>query len=471
MEKIHIEDIREKLKNNFDVIYREIECDSGIIYVIYIEHLCDAKFMSEFIVAPIMNNPKFCYDLEIVKRRVIPTNSIDEAKSAEDAVNLILSANALILFSYLDKALYCDARGFAKRAIDIPITETVIKGPREGFTESLADNLSAIRRRIINTDLNIERLVIGENSNTKVALLYINGIAPIKLIDHVREAITRADNKSKSGFIIYGNNIEEELKAKWTAFETIGYTEKPDIACSSLAEGCVLVVVDGNPFVITTPYFFIENFQSADDYTLNRVMGNLGRIIRWMAFMIATFAPAMYLALVTYHFKLVPTTYLYRMAIFRAGVPVPTVVELIYMTFFFQIIREAGVRLPQPIGPTLSIVGALILGDAAVSSGLSSQVTVVVVAISSITSYLLPKMYAALFIWDLIFISFSGILGLPGFYMAFVVFVAHMANLTTCGYPYLYPLGTRGIFRYRDMMFRGNLADISNKIFTKDDKK
>jgi spore germination protein KA len=470
MKKIYIQDIREKLKNNFDVKYREIECDNGIIYVIYIGHLCDAKYMSEFIVTPIMDNPGLCNDLETVKKRVISTSSIYEVTSVEDAVKQILSANAVILFSYLNSALYCEAHGFAKRAIDIPITETVIKGPREGFTESLSDNLSAIRRIIVNTNLNIEKLIIGRNSNTVVALLYIDGIAPVKLIDYVRNAILKADSKSKSGYIIYSNTIEEEMKCKGTAFETIGYTEKPDIACSKLSEGSVVVLIEGSPFVITTPYFFVENFQSADDYTLNKVMGNLGRILRWMAFIIATFAPAMYLALVTYHFRLIPTMYLFRMAIFRAGVPVPTALELLYMTFFFQIIREAGVRLPQPIGPTLSIVGALILGDAAVTSGLASQVTVVVVAISSITSYLLPKMYAALFIWDLIFISFSGILGLPGFYMAFVVFVAHMANLTTCGYPYLYPLGTLRTFKFKDIFVRGNLADISNKILTKDDK-
>ena len=157
------------------------------------------------------------------------------------------------------------------------------------------------------------------------------------------------------------------------------------------------------------------------------------------------------------------------MAVFRAGVPVPTVVELLYMIIFFQIIREAGVRLPQPIGPTLSIVGALILGDAAVNSGLASQVTVVVVAITSIASYLVPKVYVAIFTWNILIIIFSASLGLPGFYISFVLFVSHLASLTSCGYPYLYPLGTLRSFKYKDVIFRGDLDKISSNIFSEED--
>lgn len=471
MDKINIKDIQQKFSNNFDVKYRELECDYGTIYVIYVDTLIDSKFISEFIIAPILRNSELCNDFEKVKKRAVVSSSIVDVESNEDAVNQILRANVVVLFSYLDKAFYCVAKGYPKRPISVPITETVIKGPREGLSESLEDNISTIRRRIINSNLKIEKLIIGKQSQTLVAMLYIDGIAPKQLVDHIREGINKANQKNKSGFVFYTNIIEAELRSKSSPFETVGYTEKPDIASSKLSEGCVTVLVEGNPFVITAPYFFMENFQSADDYTLNEFMGNLGRILRWISFVISTFIPGLYLALITYHLRLVPTVYIFRMAIFRAGVPVPSVIELIYMTLFFQIIREAGVRLPQPIGPTLSIVGALILGEAAVRSGLASQVTVVVVAISSITSYLLPKMYAALFIWNLVFIMFAGFLGLPGFYMAFVIFVAHLADLTTCGYPYLYPLGTLGKLKFKDIVYRGDLNQISSKILIKDDDK
>jgi hypothetical protein len=471
MDNINIEAIKKQLINNFDVRYREIECEKGIIYIIYVENLCNQRYISEFVISPLIRNLDKCNDFEKMRTQVIESTQALELASVEDAINKILSANVIVLFSFLNRALYSEAKGFVKRAMDIPITETVIKGPREGFTENLMDNLSAIRRRIVNANLKVEQITLGSESKTAVAMLYIEGVTSQDLIDYVRSTIDKVDENTRSGYIFNSNAIEEELTSKSSPFDTIGYTEKADIAASKLSEGRVIIIVNGTPFIITAPYFFIENFQASDDYTLNKYMGNLGRILRWVSFIIATLVPGMYLALVTYHFRLVPTTYVFRMAIYRASVPVPTVVELIYMTLFFQIIREAGVRLPQPIGPTLSIVGALILGDAAVQSGLSSQVTVVVVAFNSVTSYLLPKMHAALFLWNLIMITFSGFLGLPGFFMGFIVFVAHLSNLTSCGYPYLYPLGTLTRFKYKDVILRGNLNRISYKIFIKDDAK
>lgn len=471
MNNISIGDIRELLTNNFDVRYREIECEKGIIYVIYVINLCDQRYISEFIISPIIRNLDKCDDFEKVRKQVIEATQAVELTSVEEVAEKILSGHVIVLFSFLNRALYSEAKGFVKRAIDIPITETVIKGPREGFTENLMDNLSAIRRRIVNSSLKVEQITVGSESKTVVAMLYIEGVTPQALIDYVRSTIDKVDKNTRSGYVFNSNAIEEALTSKSSPFDTIGYTEKTDIAASKLSEGRVIVITNGTPFIITAPYFFIENFQSSDDYSLNKYMGNMGRILRWVSFIIATLVPGMYLALVTYHFRLVPTTYVFRMAIYRASVPVPTVVELIYMTFFFQIIREAGVRLPQPIGPTLSIVGALILGDAAVQSGLSSQVTVVVVAFNSVTSYLLPKMHAGIFIWNLIMITFSGFLGLPGFFMGFIVFVAHLSNLTSCGYPYLYPLGTLTRFKYKDVLLRGSLNRISYKIFIKDDAK
>ncbi|NLY46294.1 MAG: spore germination protein, partial [Tissierella sp.] len=179
--------------------------------------------------------------------------------------------------------------------------------------------------------------------------------------------------------------------------------------------------------------------------------------------------PGFYLALVTHHFRLFPSIFLLKLAILRAGVPVPTVVELLFMLFLFQIIREAAVRLPQPLGSTLSIVGALILGDAAVRSGLASQMTVVVVGITSISSYLIPKIYSAVFTWNIVLIFFSASLGLPGFYTGFVLLVAHLANLDSCGYPHLFPLGTRKSFKFKDSTYRGYLSEITNSMFKKED--
>ncbi|MBL4934083.1 spore germination protein [Clostridium paridis] len=470
MDNIKVNDIKNRLANIYDIKYRDIRNDKGNITLIYVDSLCDAKFISEYVIAPMMRYTQACNDIEKIKKEVIVASTVNDINSLDHAVDLILSAHVVIVFSYLNKAIYCEAKGFVKRAIDIPITETVIKGPREGFTENIQDNISAIRRRIKTQDLKIENMKIGKYSKTEIAMIYIQGSAPDNLINYVRGKINNIIEAYGENSVLSENNIEEELRCKGTAFDTIGYTEKPDIISSKIMEGRVAILTDGTSFAITAPYFFIENFQTTDDYTLNKFSANLGRILRWFSFLLATLIPGLYLSLITYHFKLVPTIFLYRIAIFRAGVPVPTVVELVYMIVFFQIIREAGVRLPQPIGPTLSIVGALILGEAAVNSGLASQVTVVVVAITAIASYLIPSMQAGVFMWNLVIIGFSSLLGLPGFYMGVTIFISHLASLTSCGYPYLYPLGTLKRLKYKDVIFRGDLKNISSDILPREEK-
>lgn len=462
-----IKDIKDKLKNNSDIKYRDIICCNEMVTLVYVDNLCDSNYISEYIIKPLLNNHKKVTDIDEIKKEIIQATSVEDVDSLEDAITDVLSANVLVYFSSLDKTICCDAKGFTKRSVDIPTSETVIKGPREGFTENLQDNISAIRRRIRTSDLKTEYFKLGYQSQTDVAMLYIEGTTPNKLTNYIREKINMINDKN---FIFYINNLEEVLKCKGTSFDTIGYTEKPDVAVAKLSEGRIVVIFDGTTFVITAPYFFIEIFQTTDDYTLNKFIANIGRGLRWAAFMLSTLLPGFYLAIVTYHFKLMPAIFLYRMAIFRAGVPVPTIIELLYMMIFFQIIREAGVRLPQPIGPTLSIVGALILGEAAVTSGFASQITVVVVAIASISSYLIPKLYVPIFICNIVLILFASFLGLPGYFMGFVVCISHLANLTSCGYPYLYPLGTLTSFKYKDVVFRGDLSEISDNILIKEDK-
>ncbi len=263
--------------------------------------------------------------------------------------------------------------------------------------------------------------------------------------------------------------MRKQLKNKNTAFDTIGTTEKPDVVASKLLEGKIAIIVDGTPFVITAPYFFIDNFQTPDDYYSNKYFANLSRIMRVISFFSASLLSGLYLAIATFHFSLIPSVFAVKFAISRAGVPLPTVIELLLMTFFFQLLREAGIRLPQSIGQAMSIVGALILGDAVVGVGLASQSTVVIVALSSISSFLVPKLYGALSIWNIIIILFSSVLGLPGFYIGFFIFISHMAGLESCGYPYLFPLGTLESFKFKDVLYRKDLNKISNSIFDKDD--
>ncbi|MEA4825181.1 MAG: spore germination protein [Clostridium sp.] len=465
MSREYIDYLKSKLEDSFDVKFREIQVNEGKIYAVFIDNLSDKSFISEYIILPLIQSEKYV-DIDSVKREILNANIVGDVESKEDAIMHILSGDLVLVFDFWDAVIFCEAKSFPKRGISDPKTENVIKGPQEGFNEVVVDNIALIRKRVKNENLRFESMIVGKKSNTTVVLAYIKGIAPDRLVGYIRDKI----NSMEEDFILDINYIEERLKSKGTIFDTIGYTERPDKAASRLFEGRVVVIVDGTPEVITAPYFFIENLMAADDYYSNKYFANAVRIQRWVAFFLATFLPGLYIALTTYHFSLVPTVFVFRFAIARAGVPFPTIVEVILMTFFFQLLREAGVRLPEPTGQTMSIVGALILGDAAVGAGLASQITIVIVSIASISTFLIPSLYRPISLWGLIILLFSALLGLPGFYMGFFTFIAHISSLTSCGYPFLYPLGTLESFKYKDEILRSDLNKISNNLFDRDDK-
>lgn len=453
--------IKDKLKDNFDLKHREIETAGGLIYLVYIDDLCNVSFISEYIVTPIVENKDSIKSVEELKRGILRSNSVNDVKDFNDGILHILSGDVVIILENEEKAIYCEAKGFVKRAIATPQSENVLKGPREAFGEAFVDNVSLIRRIIKNPDLKFESFYIGKKSNTVVVMAYIKDVADESLINKVKEKLEKMDND----FILGSNYVSEELSSnKKTFFDTVGSTEKADIAASRLHEGRVVVIVDGSPFVTSMPHFFFENFHAPDDYYLNKYYANFTRILREIAFLVAMFLPGLYLAITTYHFSLIPSVFVFRLAVSRAGVPFPSVIELFLMIFFFAILRESGIRLPQPIGQAASIVGALILGDAAIGAGLASQIGLIIVAVSSICSFLVPKLYGPIASWSVIIIIFSSLLGLPGFYIILHTFIAHMASLESLGYPYLYPLGTAKDFKFRDILIRGDLKNISKNI-------
>ncbi|MDW8802033.1 spore germination protein [Clostridium sp. A1-XYC3] len=463
----YLEYILDKLKDNIDLNHRQVLCNKGIIHMFYIDNLCNGKLISDTIIAPFIRKENIEADIDFIKKDVIYSSSVGEIKSKDEALIHILSGDVVILFDFICDVIYCEAKGFSKRSITTPITEAVIKGPREGFNEAIVDNISLIRRKIKNPDLKIESLYVGEKSNTIVMIAYLKDVAPETLVKHIKETI----NNTEIDFVLDVNYIEESIKAKGTFFDTVGYTEKPDIAASKIFEGRVVILVDGSPFALTVPYFFFENFQMADDYYLNKYYTNATRLIRLVAFCLAVLLPGFYIAINSYHFALIPLVFIFRLASSRADVPFPLVLEVFIMAFFFQLLREAGIRLPQPIGQAMSIVGALILGDAAVGSGLASQSTVIVVALSAISSFLIPKLYSGLYLWIFIVTILSSLLGLMGFFASFFMLIAHIASLDSCGYPYFMPFGTSNDFKYKDLFMRKDLKNISKNILYKDDKK
>ncbi|PIH05324.1 spore germination protein [Clostridium combesii] len=459
--------IKKRFKNNFDTVFREVSCKQGTLHLIFISNLCDSSFISEYIIYPLIKNKDYTYNIKNIKERMLSASSVDEITDIDEAIMNILSGNVIIIPDFFEGIISVEAKGFSKRSVSSPITESVIKGPREGFTESIMDNLSLIRRRIKNENFEVEKFTLGKESNTLVAICYLKNKAPKDLINYIKDKISKA----KFEFIIESNYIEELLSQKNTLFDTISSSEKADVVCSKIFEGRVGILIDGTPFVLTAPHFFIENINMADDYYQRKSFANISRLLRWSALGISLFLPGLYLALSTHHFSLIPYVFIFKLSKARAGVPFPTIIEVLLMMFFFQLSREAGLRLPQPIGQSMSIVGALILGDATVSASLTSQSTMVVVGLTAISTFLIPKFYNSISIWSVLIAIGASIAGLPGFYMMGMVFLAHISSLQSCGYPYLYPLGSFEKYNLGDMILRDDLKNISHDILGNNKKR
>ncbi|MDU5109526.1 MAG: spore germination protein [Clostridium sp.] len=461
--------IKEKLKNSFDVKYRPVQTVLGKATIIFIDDLCNAELISEYVVSPLRGfgdlppkGGKFTSLQEVIEN-ALDINAAGIAKDIDDAIMHILSGDPAVVFENYKEIMYVEAKGFPVRGVGTPETESVLKGPREGFNELIVNNVALIRRRIKNPALKFEAAVVGEKSQTSVAICYLDGIAPVELVNKIRNKVKNLDLR----FILDTNYIEDALKKQNSFFDTIGYTEKPDEVCAKLLEGRVGVIVDGTPFVITAPYFFLENFQMPDDYYLNRYYTNFNRILRWFAFFVAALVPGLYVAVMTYHFAMIPSLFMFRLAVSRAGVPFPTFIEVILMMLAFQFIKEAGLRLPQPIGGAMSIVSALILGDAAVNAGIASRITIIVVALSTLSYFLIPKLYGALSFWAIVLVCFSAAFGIPGFLAGALIFLIQLSELDSVGYQFLFPVGSTNEYRFKDVVLRGALSNISKDFVKK----
>ena len=462
--------IKENFEGCFDVKYRDIKTILGDATLIFIDDLCNGSWLMEYTILPLrgfgnLKDSTIATPRDLLDK-VLDMNMTGLAKDVDDAINHILQGDAILLYEKFDEIIYCEAKNFPRRGISIPETESVLKGPKEGFNELIVDNVALIRRKIKNPNLKFEAVVLGEESNTAVAIAYIKGIAPDELVKSIKEKVKGLDLR----FLLDTNYIEANLKKQKSFFDTVGYTEKPDEVAAKLFEGRIGIIVDGTPFVVTVPYFFLENFQMPDDYYLNRYYTNFNRILRWIAFFIAAFLPGLYIAIITYHFSMIPTLFIFRLAVSRAGVPIPTFIEVLVMMFAFQFIKEAGLRLPHPIGSAMSIVSALILGDAAVGAGIASRITIIVIALSTLSYFLIPKIHGALSFWSIIIALFSTTLGLPGFFAGSLIFLTQICELDSVGYPFLFPIGSKDQYRFKDILFRGRLDRISRKIVHRREK-
>ncbi|NLY11238.1 MAG: spore germination protein [Firmicutes bacterium] len=446
-------------QNDQTIVYRRFRTRGPQVLncaLIFVDQMIDKEELSRNVIRPLMRlsveRRFFRPDLlkEIIEQ-VISISELELQDNMSKILNGILHGETLLLIDGLASGILINARKWTVRSIVEPASESVVRGPREGFTETLMTNLSMVRRKISSEKLRFEFMKLGTQTKTDVAIGYIDGIAPPNILAEVKKRL----NEIKVEAILESGYIEELIKdSPLTPFKTVGHTERPDVVAAKLLEGRIAIFCDGTPFVLTIPFLFLEAFQANEDYYKNYFLASLDRLIRYISFIITTTTPAIYLSLVTYHQELIPTPLLLSLSASREGVPLPTVVEVIAMGFVFEILREGGVRLPNPIGSAVSIVGAIVLGDAAASAGLVSSPMIIVVALTAIASFAVPKLLGLATLIRLYLVLFSAFLGLYGFFFGIIGLFIQLCSMRSFGVPYLSNFATLQPHELQDTVIR-----------------
>ncbi|MGB9825295.1 MAG: spore germination protein, partial [Desulfofundulus sp.] len=393
--------------------------------------------------------------LEFIKQRGLCVNELQQTSKLRDVIRAILSGDSVLLVDGHDIAIVNGTKGWASRAITEPEAEPTVRGPRESFVETLRTNTALLRRKINSPNLKIEVLKLGEITNTDVAVIYVEGIVNPKLVAEVKDRLLeiKVDAVLESGY------IEELIEENpWSPFPTVNHTEKPDRVAAMLLEGRVAILVDGTPFALTVPNLFVEYLHAPEDYYERFLYTTAVRVIRFLCVIASLTLPALYIAVVSFHHELLPTTLLLSVAGQREAVPFPVFVEVLLMEMTFEILREAGIRLPRPIGQAVSIVGALVIGEAAVRAGLVAAATVIVVAFTGIASFTFTYSASIAFrLLRFIIMFLSASLGLFGLISGLAFIGIHLCTLRSFGVPYLSPVVPTTGVDLKDVLIRAPL--------------
>ena len=444
---------------NFSMLCMDKEYSA---FIIYIDGMCDSNIINHFVLKPIMlrndnntfNNINFSKPTSegitahkikkedissYIYNKLVPNNNISIQTEFNKIISDINSGNCILFVDSINTAFDIDAKGFKQRSVDTPQIENVIKGPQEAFVENLRTNTSMLRRAVNNQNLIIENIEIGKLSQTRCALCYMENIANGDL---VAEAKFRLSNLEIDTLISSGE-LEQLIQddASYGIPQIIS-TERPDKCVKAMSQGRVVILVNGNPYALIIPSVMIDFLASPEDSNLNPLFGNFLKFIRILALVITLLLPGLYIAVTNFHQELFPTELLFSILVARENVPFPIIFELLLMEISFELIREGGIRTPSAIGSTLGIVGALILGDAAVSANIVSPILIIVVAITGLSSFVIPNFSFGfhLRIYRFIFTILGYIAGFLGIGIGIYVYIAVLGSIKSFGVSYLSPI-------------------------------
>lgn len=428
--------------------------------ILYFDGMVDSMQLNDGVVRPLITvkTENNCLTLsEYIQKQVLFAGDVKTETKVSNMLQSIMYGEAVLLLDKSKEALIIDVKGFATRGINEPQEERVLQGPREGFEEVALRNLAMVRRRLLTPDLCTEMLRVGKRSGTAVYICYLSSLADPKKVAELKRRISSIDIDG----ILDSNYITEQIREhKLSLFKTVGTTERPDVVAARLLEGRIAVVVDGTPMVLTLPYLFSESFQSDEDYYLNFLVSSVGRILRYISFFLAISIPAIFIAISTFHRELLPTGLAISVSSLRGGVPFAPLTECLIMIFVFEILQETGVRMPQSLGHALSVVGGLVVGQAAVEARIISTPMLIVIALSGIAGLMIPRLRGAVFYLRLLFVFLSAFLGLFGFFIGVSVMVMHIISLSSLGVSYTVSLRKANFQSLKDTFWRASWRDM-----------
>ncbi len=453
--------LEQAFKDCGDLVKRKFPVGENgqLVYIAYIDGMVNSSLINENVVSQLIVSIRLTSQskaslsqniFDALKDGGVTVADLKETNKFDDATLSMMSGDTVLFIDGFAKAIILSTKGFSNRGVQSPDTEVVIQGSKDAFSESIRTNTMLIRRRIRDTALKIVQKKVGRRSKTDVALVYLEDVVRPQIL---QEAIERIDNIDIDA-ILESGYVEQLIEEDWLSpFPQAQTTERPDKASAAILEGRIAIIVDNSPFVLIIPATIDTFFQSPDDYYQRFEIASFIRLIRFVAAFGAMCFPGLYIAIATYHPSMLPMQLAFKFAGSRQTVPFTAVIEVLIMEIAFELLREAGIRLPAPIGGTIGIVGGIVIGQAAVEAGIVSPIVVIIVALTGICSFVLPhiSLVNAYRILKYLIIALSSMFGFLGFWLALLIIIIHVCSLKSFGIPYMFPFVSGSINDYSDI--------------------
>ena len=456
--------LEKEFKDSLDIFKIEFFIADKKAAIFFIGGFIDKRIFEDYILSPLKSISKIDKNyFDLISQSTIYTKSVQSLKTRKKAIENIVSGEMVLVVDQAEEYFVFSERFVPARSISEPPVNNVLRGPREGFSEEIKTNLALIRKRLYTKELKTKMFTKGKQSNTKIAVVYIKGIAKEDL---VKEVCSKIENINIDG-IIESSYVARYLEEnKNSLFTQVGNSEKPDIIVGKLLEGRIAVVVDGSPSVLTLPFIFFEHLQTAEDYYRKNIRTSMLRIIRLIAMLLAILLPGVFVSMLEFQYNLIPLQFLKAIIKSSIETPLTPTLEMLVVLLIFEILLETSISMPRYIGMAVSVVGAIVLGDTAVSAGLLSSPTIFVIAISTVCVYCVPDEADTVSVLRLLFVCVGGAIGLYGIVIAFVCLVAYLVSLNNYNSAYLAPYAPAMPHDWQDGLTKNNLLKIKQRPYS-----